>query len=110
METWIWAYSTIMGDGLSKDVAMTTDDLFFRLARTDLLSDITPEAQVGGPIALVKNGDNITIDAEKNALILSTTSAAKKEWVAPPLKAIRGTLYKFIKNVKFASEGCFTDE
>jgi dihydroxy-acid dehydratase len=63
----------------------------------------------------VKDGDKITVDAEKNRIDLIDVSAdelaqRKKAWVAPPLKATRGTLYKFIKNVKSASEGCVTDE
>ena len=78
------------------------------------VSTQTPEAQVGGPIALVKNGDKITIDAEANTITVdvSDDEMAKRviEWVPPGYKAIRGTLYKYIKNVKSASEGCVTDE
>jgi len=68
----------------------------------------------GGPIALVKDGDKITIDAEANEITIAMSddelSARKKAWKAPPYKATRGTLYKYIKNVKTASEGCVTDE
>ncbi|KAL3663639.1 hypothetical protein V7S43_011525 [Phytophthora oleae] len=107
--------SAIMGAGLGKDVAMLTDGRFSGGSHGFIIGHITPEAQVGGPIALVKNGDKITVDAEKNRIDLVDVTAAelaerKKEWVAPPLKATRGTLYKFIKNVKSASEGCVTDE
>ncbi|KUF77569.1 Dihydroxy-acid dehydratase [Phytophthora nicotianae] len=107
--------SAIMGAGLGKDVAMLTDGRFSGGSHGFIIGHITPEAQVGGPIALVKNGDKITVDAEKNRIDLVDVTAEelaerKKEWVAPPLKATRGTLYKFIKNVKSASEGCVTDE
>jgi dihydroxy-acid dehydratase len=75
---------------------------------------IAPEAQEGGPIALVKNGDIVTIDAIGNTITaeLSEDEFANRraKWQAPPLKATRGTLYKYIKNVKSASEGCVTDE
>ena len=75
---------------------------------------MVPEAQEGGPIGLIKNGDVITIDAESKSLSvdLSDDELAKRkaEWQMPPYKATRGTLYKFIKNVKNASEGCVTDE
>ncbi|KAL4108446.1 hypothetical protein PRIC1_000162 [Phytophthora ramorum] len=107
--------SAIMGAGLGKDVAMLTDGRFSGGSHGFIIGHITPEAQVGGPIALVKDGDKITVDAEKNRIDLVDVTAdemaqRKKEWVAPPLKATRGTLYKFIKNVKSASEGCVTDE
>jgi dihydroxy-acid dehydratase len=75
---------------------------------------VVPEAQEGGPIALVKNGDLIAIDAEKNTLDVqvSDTEMAerRKNWKMPPYKATRGTLYKYIKSVKNASDGCVTDE
>ncbi|KAI9914578.1 hypothetical protein PsorP6_008276 [Peronosclerospora sorghi] len=78
-----WAYSAIMGARLSKDVTMLTDGRFSGDSHGFIIGNITPEAQVGGPIALVKNGDKITIDAEKTALIFDRrvrgrTSAAKK--------------------------------
>ena len=69
---------------------------------------------MGGPIALVKNGDQVTIDAETRRIDVDVSDedlAERREaWEAPPLKATRGTLYKYIKNVKSASEGCVTDE
>ena len=75
---------------------------------------MVPEAQEGGPIALIKNGDIITIDAEKNELSVAVSDAEmaqrKAAWKMPPYKATRGTLWKYIKNVKNASEGCVTDE
>ncbi len=75
---------------------------------------MTPEAQVGGPIALVRDGDIVTLDADKNLLNVAVDDAElarrRAAWTAPPLKATRGTLYKYIKNVKSASEGCVTDE
>ncbi len=70
--------------------------------------------QVGGPIALIKDGDKITIDADKRTLSVALSDQElelrRKNWHAPPLKANRGTLYKYIKNVASASKGCVTDE
>jgi len=106
--------SAIMGAGLGKDVALITDGRFSGGSHGFIVGHITPEAQVGGPIALVKNGDPITIDAEQNLITVDVTdqelAKRKKAWKAPPHKATRGTLYKYIKNVKSASEGCVTDE
>lgn len=106
--------SAIMGAGLGKDVALMTDGRFSGGSHGFIVGHITPEAQEGGPIALVKNGDMVTIDAEKNTLDVAVSDAeltARREvWAAPPYKATRGTLYKYIKNVKSASEGCVTDE
>jgi len=69
---------------------------------------------VGGPIALVEDGDEIVIDAEKKAISVNLTSEElekrRAKWTAPPLKATRGTLFKYIKNVASASLGCVTDE
>jgi hypothetical protein len=74
----------------------------------------TPEAQEGGPIALVRDGDRILIDAIENRIDVQVPEAElrarRAAWKAPALKATRGTLYKYIKNVKNASEGCVTDE
>ncbi len=106
--------SAIMGAGLGSDVAMLTDGRFSGGSHGFIVGHITPEAQVGGPIALVQDGDTITIDAETNRLdvdVDETELGKRREaWTAPPLKATRGTLYKYIKNVKSASEGCVTDE
>lgn len=104
----------IVGAGLEKDVALITDGRFSGGSAGFIVGHVTPEAQLGGPIALVKNGDRITIDAEANRITIDLSddelSRRKKAWTAPPYKATRGTLYKYIKNVKSASEGCVTDE
>jgi len=106
--------SAIMGAGLGSDVALMTDGRFSGGSHGFLVGHVTPEAQVGGPIALVENGDKITIDAEKNTVDVDLTDAEwqrrRAAWTAPAFKATRGTLYKYIKNVKSASEGCVTDE
>jgi dihydroxy-acid dehydratase len=106
--------SAIMGKGLGKDVALITDGRFSGGSAGFIVGHVTPEAQVGGPIALVQNGDRITIDAEANLITLDLSndelSRRRKAWKAPAYKATRGTLYKYIKNVKSASEGCVTDE
>ncbi|XP_024541223.1 dihydroxy-acid dehydratase, chloroplastic [Selaginella moellendorffii] len=106
--------SAIMGAGLGKEVALLTDGRFSGGSHGFVVGHICPEAQVGGPIALVRDGDRITLDIEKRLIDLGVAedelAARKKAWTAPPLKATRGTLYKYIKNVKSASEGCVTDE
>ncbi|MBL8819531.1 MAG: dihydroxy-acid dehydratase [Planctomyces sp.] len=106
--------SAIMGAGLGSDVALLTDGRFSGGSHGFIVGHVTPEAQVGGPIALVKNGDRIIIDAEKNEINIDITAAEletrRKAWVAPPFKAQRGTLFKYIRSVKSASEGCVTDE
>jgi dihydroxy-acid dehydratase len=106
--------SAIMGAGLGDKVALITDGRFSGGSHGFIIGHVTPEAQLGGPIALVKDGDKITIDAEKNLIDVDLPpdelAARKKAWIMPPYKAERGTLYKYIKNVKTASEGCVTDE
>jgi len=106
--------SAIMGAGLGNAVALLTDGRFSGGSHGFIVGHITPEAQEGGPIALVKNGDSITIDAENNTIDVDISdaeiTARRKAWHAPPYKASRGTLYKYIKNVKSASVGCVTDE
>jgi dihydroxy-acid dehydratase len=106
--------SVIMGAGLGQDVALITDGRFSGGSHGFIIGHITPEAQEGGPIALVKDGDVIAIDAETRTIEVEVDeaemSARRAAWTAPPLKAQRGTLYKYIKNVKSASEGCVTDE
>ncbi len=106
--------SAIMGAGLGNDVALLTDGRFSGGSHGFIVGHVTPEAQVGGPIALVQDGDTVTINAETNQLVFDVTEEELKKrraaWKAPPLKATRGTLYKYIKNVKSASEGCVTDE
>ena len=106
--------SAIMGAGLGADVALMTDGRFSGGSHGFIVGHVTPEAQEGGPIALVRNGDHITIDAEQRSIDVALTSdeleARRKDWTAPAYKATRGTLYKYIKNVKSASVGCVTDE
>ncbi|TVP98777.1 MAG: dihydroxy-acid dehydratase [Planctomycetaceae bacterium] len=106
--------SAIMGAGLGSDVALLTDGRFSGGSHGFIVGHITPEAQTGGPIALVRDGDRITINAETNSLDVEVDEEELEQrraaWTAPPLKATRGTLYKYIKNVKSASEGCVTDE
>ncbi|MHB8345717.1 MAG: dihydroxy-acid dehydratase [Acidiferrobacterales bacterium] len=106
--------SAIMGAGLGKDVALMTDGRFSGGSHGFIIGHVVPEAQEGGPIALLRDGDIITIDTEKNSLLvdISETEMASRRaaWVMPPYKVQRGTLYKFIKTVKNASEGCVTDE
>ena len=106
--------SAIMGAGLGKEVAMVTDGRFSGGSHGFIIGHVSPEAQVGGPIALVKNGDVVEIDAIKrymNVLISKEEMEKRKlEFIAPPLKVTRGVLHKFIKTVSSASTGCVTDE
>ncbi|MFA9477422.1 dihydroxy-acid dehydratase [Phycisphaerales bacterium AB-hyl4] len=106
--------SLIMGAGLGNDVALLTDGRFSGGSHGFIVGHITPEAQEGGPLALVRDGDKITIDAETNRIDVDLTddelAKRKTQWQMPPYKAKRGTLFKYIKNVKSASEGCVTDE
>ena len=106
--------SALMGAGLGSDVALITDGRFSGGSHGFLVGHVTPEAQDGGPIALVQTGDLVTIDAKTQRLVMDVNEAElarrKQGWKAPPFKATRGTLYKYIKNVKSASEGCVTDE
>ena len=106
--------SAIMGAGLGKDVALITDGRFSGGSHGFSIGHVVPEAQEGGAIALVRNGDIISIDAQRNTLDLEVSekelAARRSAWKMPPYKATRGTLYKFIKSVKNASEGCVTDE
>ena len=106
--------AAIMGAGLGKDVALITDGRFSGGTHGFVVGHIVPEAQIGGAIALVQNGDIIEINAEKNTLEVHLSHAEleerKAKWQAPPLKFSSGVLYKYIKNVSTASEGCVTDE
>lgn len=106
--------SAIMGAGLGKDVALITDGRFSGGSHGFIIGHITPEAQVGGNIALVHDGDIIAIDASKRTINVEISDAElterRKAWVAPAYRATSGTLYKFIKNVQSASLGCVTDE
>jgi dihydroxy-acid dehydratase len=106
--------SAIMGAGLGQHVALLTDGRFSGGSHGFIVGHIAPEAQAGGPLALVRDGDRITIDAENNTLQVDVEAAEldrrRAAWSAPPFKATRGTLYKYIKNVTSASLGCVTDE
>ena len=106
--------AAIMGAGLGKDVALITDGRFSGGTHGFVVGHIVPEAQNGGAIALVKDGDIIEINAEKNTLDVHLTEAEladrKAQWQTPPLKFSSGVLYKYIKNVSTASDGCVTDE
>ena len=105
--------SAIMGAGLGKSVALITDGRFSGGTHGFVVGHIVPEAQEGGTIALVKDGDSITIDAEQNTLTVAVSEKelAKRKalWVQPPYKFSQGILYKYIKSVSTASEGCVTD-
>lgn len=106
--------SAIMGAGLGSDVALLTDGRFSGGSHGFIVGHITPEAQEGGPIGLIKNGDIISIDAEKRTLEVNVSESEfekrRQSWKMPAYKATKGTLFKYIKNVKSASEGCVTDE
>jgi len=106
--------SAIMGAGLGQDVALITDGRFSGGSHGFVIGHVVPEAQEGGPLALIKTGDMIAIDARANRVDveLSEAELARRAaaWTRPPYKSTRGTLYKYIKNVKNASEGCVTDE
>ena len=106
--------AAIMGAGLGKDVALITDGRFSGGTHGFVVGHISPEAQDGGVIALVKNGDTITIDAETNSIIVALTDMElerrKAEWVQPELKFKKGVLYKYARSVSSASQGCVTDE
>jgi dihydroxy-acid dehydratase len=105
--------SAIMGAGLGKTVAMITDGRFSGGSHGFVVGHVTPEAQVGGTIALVQNGDQITIDATENKITLDISeeelAQRRAAWQAPDLKVSRGALYKYAKTVGSASQGCVTD-
>ncbi|KAI9706773.1 MAG: dihydroxy-acid dehydratase ilv3 [Bogoriella megaspora] len=106
--------SAIMGAGLGKDVALVTDGRFSGGSHGFLIGHVVPEAQEGGPIALVQDGDQITIDAEKKELNLVDVSEEeldkrRQAWEQPELKYQKGTLAKYARMVSDASHGCITD-
>jgi dihydroxy-acid dehydratase len=105
--------AAIMGAGLGKSVALITDGRFSGGTHGFVVGHIVPEAQEGGAIGLVKDGDIITIDAENNTISVALTenelAERKSQWVKPPYKFEKGVLYKYIKSVATASEGCVTD-
>ena len=106
--------AAIMGAGLGKSVALITDGRFSGGTHGFVVGHITPEAQAGGNLALVENSDIITIDADKNLLQVEVSDKVllerRSKWKQPPFKASSGILYKYIKNVSSASQGCVTDE
>ncbi len=105
--------SAIMGAGLGKDVALITDGRFSGGSHGFVVGHVSPEAQVGGGIALVRDGDRITIDAVKNTIDMDISDeelqARRKAWKQPELKVKSGGLYKYAKLVSSASKGCVTD-
>jgi dihydroxy-acid dehydratase len=105
--------SAIMGKGLGKDVAFLTDGRFSGGSHGFVVGHVTPEAAVGGPIALLKNGDTITIDAEKREVNVKLSDAELKRrakaWKAPRPRYKRGVLAKYARQVSSASEGAVTD-
>lgn len=106
--------AAIMGAGLGKDVALITDGRFSGGTHGFVVGHITPEAQIGGALALIENGDIICIDAEKNELSVKLSDEVLNQrriaWTAPALKVKKGVLYKYARAVASASDGCVTDE
>lgn len=106
--------AAIMGAGLGKDVALITDGRFSGGTHGFVVGHISPEAQDGGVIALVEDGDTITIDAETNEIHVAVSDAElakrRQKWVAPELKFKKGVLYKYARSVSSAAQGCVTDE
>ncbi|MCX2680838.1 dihydroxy-acid dehydratase [Galbibacter sp. EGI 63066] len=106
--------AAIMGAGLGKDVALITDGRFSGGSHGFVVGHVSPEAQTGGNIALVQDGDIITIDAVENSINVELTeeelAKRKAAWKAPELKFKKGVLYKYAKTVSSASQGCVTDE
>jgi len=105
--------AAIMGAGLGQEVALITDGRFSGGTHGFVVGHVSPEAQVGGTIGLIQNGDIITIDAEANSIEVALSAAElakrKEQWTEPPLKVTQGSLYKYAKIVSSASEGCVTD-
>jgi dihydroxy-acid dehydratase len=106
--------SAVMGKGLGKEVALVTDGRFSGGSHGFVVGHITPEAHCGGLLAIVRNGDRITIDAEKRAITLdipkSEIAARLKKWRQPKPRYTRGVLAKYAKLVSSASEGAVTDK
>jgi dihydroxy-acid dehydratase len=105
--------SAIMGKGLGKEVALITDGRFSGGSHGFVVGHMSPEAALGGPLALVKTGDAITIDAQRREITLHVTSSElkrrRKSWTAPPPYARRGALAKYSRQVSSASLGAVTD-
>jgi len=108
------ATSLLMGAGLGDKVALITDGRFSGGTHGFVVGHITPEAQEGGNIALAKNGDRIVIDSVNNTIDMIVSAEEienrRKSWVKPPYKVKSGLLYKYLRSVSTASEGCVTDE
>ncbi|MBT5032657.1 MAG: dihydroxy-acid dehydratase [Proteobacteria bacterium] len=106
--------SAVMGAGLGDKVAMMTDGRFSGGSHGFIIGHVVPEAQEGGPLALIKDGDVITLDAVDNRIEVNVSDQEMAErranWEMPAYKAERGTLFKYIRTVKDASHGCVTDE
>ncbi|MFK7813136.1 MAG: dihydroxy-acid dehydratase [Maribacter sp.] len=106
--------AAIMGAGLGKEVALITDGRFSGGTHGFVVGHISPEAQDGGTIALLEDGDVITIDAETNSINVDVSAAElakrKESWVQPELKFKKGVLYKYARSVSSAAQGCVTDE
>lgn len=106
--------SAIMGRGLGEKVALITDGRFSGGTHGFVVGHITPEAQVGGPIGLVENGDTIEINAEENRIHIEISDEElenrRQKWTSPPLRAQNGYLKKYATLVSSASEGCVTDQ
>ncbi len=105
--------SAIVGAGLADSVALITDGRFSGGSHGFIIGHVTPEAQLGGPIALVEAGDRIEIDAEQRRIdvVLDETELERRRrsWTPPSPAATKGTLARYIKTVRSASEGCVTD-
>ena len=106
--------AAIIGAGLGNEVALITDGRFSGGTHGFVVGHITPEAQVGGTIALIKNGDEISIDASENKINVNLTDQEiidrKNNWSQPKIKASNGSLFKYANIVSSASKGCVTDE
>ena len=106
--------AAIMGAGLGKSVALITDGRFSGGTHGFVVGHVSPEAQCGGNIALVQDGDIITIDAKTNAISVALSDQEladrRAQWVAPALKITKGSMYKYAKTVSSASKGCTTDQ
>ncbi|HEY0109409.1 MAG TPA: dihydroxy-acid dehydratase, partial [Fibrella sp.] len=106
--------SAIMGAGLGDKVALITDGRFSGGTHGFVVGHVTPEAFDGGPIAFVKDGDRITLDAVGRELTLHVSDEEladrRSRWTQPAPSFTKGMLGKYIRNVKSASEGCVTDE
>ncbi|NNC62314.1 MAG: dihydroxy-acid dehydratase, partial [Eudoraea sp.] len=106
--------AAIMGAGLGKDVALITDGRFSGGTHGFVVGHVSPEAQEGGAIGLLKDGDMITINAVVNSISVALSEEElekrRRQWKQPPLKVRKGSLYKYAKIVSSASKGCVTDQ